>query len=229
MALVPCDARRSHPQHSTISGIVSSAQPSILYICQNAIGDIITTLPSIHFLRQLHPGGKLDVCVSADYADIFAGGRQRKLRDSHTEGVVLSKGKNSGDFNKKAAGVSRLLRCRCGQHVYCADSRVDRASPAPQGCWHRLRGDNRRLRSAAPLGELAGVDDRRQECIGLFWRHCPVVCDRLRDEPSCPLCYRGGARTSKSVAGTAEPRQPPYSGFEPRCGEFNETVADAEV
>lgn len=46
---------------------------NILYICQNALGDIITTLPSIHFLRQFYPNGRLDVCVNADYTDIFAG------------------------------------------------------------------------------------------------------------------------------------------------------------
>ena len=45
---------------------------SLLYICQNALGDIVTTLPSIHFLKQSHPHCMLDVCVNWDLADIFA-------------------------------------------------------------------------------------------------------------------------------------------------------------
>jgi ADP-heptose:LPS heptosyltransferase len=45
---------------------------NILYICQNALGDIVTTLPSIHFLKQSHPNSTLDVFVNEDFADIFA-------------------------------------------------------------------------------------------------------------------------------------------------------------
>lgn len=45
---------------------------SLLYICQNALGDIITTLPSIVFLKQSYPHTTLDVCVNEDLADIFA-------------------------------------------------------------------------------------------------------------------------------------------------------------
>ena len=48
------------------------ADPSILYICQNALGDIITSLPSIAFLRQAYPHAMLDVCINGVYADIFA-------------------------------------------------------------------------------------------------------------------------------------------------------------
>lgn len=44
---------------------------SLLYICQNALGDIITTLPSVHFLKQTYPDSTLDVCVNEDLADIF--------------------------------------------------------------------------------------------------------------------------------------------------------------
>ena len=44
----------------------------ILYICQNALGDIITTLPSIHFLKAAYPNALLDVYVNANLADIFA-------------------------------------------------------------------------------------------------------------------------------------------------------------
>lgn len=45
---------------------------NLLYICQNALGDIITTLPSIHFLKQGFPHSTLDISVSEDFADIFA-------------------------------------------------------------------------------------------------------------------------------------------------------------
>lgn len=45
---------------------------TLLYICQNALGDIVTTLPSIHFLKQSHPHCMVDVCVNEDLADIFA-------------------------------------------------------------------------------------------------------------------------------------------------------------
>ena len=45
---------------------------TLLYICQNALGDIVTTLPSIHFLKQSHPHSTVDVCVNEDLADIFA-------------------------------------------------------------------------------------------------------------------------------------------------------------
>lgn len=45
---------------------------ALLYICQNALGDIVTTLPSIHFLKQSHPNCTLDVCVNEGLADIFA-------------------------------------------------------------------------------------------------------------------------------------------------------------
>jgi ADP-heptose:LPS heptosyltransferase len=47
--------------------------PNLLYICQNALGDIITTLPSIRSLKQGHRHFKLDICVNEDLADIFAG------------------------------------------------------------------------------------------------------------------------------------------------------------
>jgi len=42
----------------------------LLYICQNAIGDIITSLPSIHFLRSRC--AHIDVLVNRQFADIFA-------------------------------------------------------------------------------------------------------------------------------------------------------------
>ena len=45
---------------------------NILYVCQNALGDIITTLPSIHFLRRRYPLANLDVCISATYADLLS-------------------------------------------------------------------------------------------------------------------------------------------------------------
>ena len=45
---------------------------NLLYICQNALGDIVTTLPSIHFLKKAHPHSTLDVCVNEDLADIFS-------------------------------------------------------------------------------------------------------------------------------------------------------------
>jgi len=40
-----------------------------LYICQNAIGDVITSLPSIHFMNHL--GFKVDVLVNSEISDIF--------------------------------------------------------------------------------------------------------------------------------------------------------------
>jgi len=43
---------------------------AILYICQNALGDVITTLPSIHFLARTR-SDYVDVCVSEAFASIF--------------------------------------------------------------------------------------------------------------------------------------------------------------
>ncbi|MDM7939718.1 MAG: glycosyltransferase family 9 protein [Methanothrix sp.] len=45
--------------------------PFILYVCQNAIGDIVTSLPSIHFLKRTYPSSTLSILVNADLADIF--------------------------------------------------------------------------------------------------------------------------------------------------------------
>ena len=53
----------------------------ILYICQNAIGDIITSLPSIHFLKKKCEDISLDICVSESYVDIF-------LADIHIRSVI---------------------------------------------------------------------------------------------------------------------------------------------
>ncbi len=52
-----------------------------LYICQNAIGDIITSLPSIHFLKEKCKDISLDICVSESYADVF-------LADIHINSVI---------------------------------------------------------------------------------------------------------------------------------------------
>jgi ADP-heptose:LPS heptosyltransferase len=51
-----------------------------LYICQNAIGDIITSLPSVHFLKGL-PSHRLDVLVSDGFDDLFSA-------DPHVDGVI---------------------------------------------------------------------------------------------------------------------------------------------
>ena len=40
-----------------------------LYICQNAIGDVITSLPSIHFLRRI--GFEVDILINEIFHDIF--------------------------------------------------------------------------------------------------------------------------------------------------------------
>jgi len=42
----------------------------VLYICMNALGDVITTLPSIHFLKR-SDRHNVDVCVKADFTEIF--------------------------------------------------------------------------------------------------------------------------------------------------------------
>lgn len=52
-----------------------------LYICQNAIGDIITSLPSIHFLKEECKDISLDICISESYTDIF-------LADIHINSVI---------------------------------------------------------------------------------------------------------------------------------------------
>ncbi len=51
---------------------MTSAKFNILYICQNALGDVITTLPSIQFLRQSYPHATLDVCINGAFTDIFS-------------------------------------------------------------------------------------------------------------------------------------------------------------
>jgi len=43
---------------------------SCLYICQNAIGDVITSLPSIHFMNFL--GFEVDILINNDISDIFS-------------------------------------------------------------------------------------------------------------------------------------------------------------
>jgi len=44
---------------------------SLLYICQNALGDVITCLPSIYSLRRSW-GCRIDVCVNADLIEVFS-------------------------------------------------------------------------------------------------------------------------------------------------------------
>jgi ADP-heptose:LPS heptosyltransferase len=71
---------------------------ALLYICQNALGDIVTALPSIHFLKQSHPHCTVDVCVNEDLADIFAA-------DPNVDRVICAPAKwfdadNKGDLAK---------------------------------------------------------------------------------------------------------------------------------
>ena len=59
---------------------------NLLYICQNAVGDIVTTLPSIRFLKQSRADLTIDVCVSENFADIFAA-------DPNVDRVIRAPGK----------------------------------------------------------------------------------------------------------------------------------------
>ncbi|HPY31983.1 MAG TPA: glycosyltransferase family 9 protein [Verrucomicrobiota bacterium] len=86
-----------------------SQVPSLLYICQNALGDIITTLPSIHFLREKFPQATLDVCVNRAYADIFAS-------DHHVDRVI-SPPSSWFDITRPANRTTRLAR-RTGFRPY---------------------------------------------------------------------------------------------------------------
>ena len=51
--------------------VINRMRSRILYICQSALGDIITTLPSIHFIKSISRSSLLDILVSEDLADIF--------------------------------------------------------------------------------------------------------------------------------------------------------------
>ena len=45
---------------------------NFLYICQNALGDIVTSLPSIHFLKEKFPTSTLDILVNETFVEVFA-------------------------------------------------------------------------------------------------------------------------------------------------------------
>jgi len=85
---------------------------NLLYICQNALGDIVTTLPSIHFLKQSHPHFTLDVCVNEDLADIFAA-------DPNADRVIRAPAKwfNADSENGILPDVEQVQGFRSGYDV----------------------------------------------------------------------------------------------------------------
>jgi ADP-heptose:LPS heptosyltransferase len=79
-----------------------STTSSLLYICQNALGDVVTSLPSIHFLKRSYRNN-LDVCINSDLDQIFAA-------DPHIDRVIAAPG-NWFDMHapiEVISGVTRL-------------------------------------------------------------------------------------------------------------------------
>ncbi len=62
---------------------------NVLYICQNIIGNIITSLPSVHSLKKKCEDISWDICVSKSYADIFSDEYSYLIRRIHSKKTIV--------------------------------------------------------------------------------------------------------------------------------------------